>query len=203
GDFFFGFATVVWNVSALQKSKNHRVGPSGNLSTLPPQTCYITSDERMAPPTHSVRRVSTVWELANNLSVTGRLHEAVLKYLTVRALLEAEADDLASSQPGTAMIHAGRSSGGKNRGAQWIVNELKKKVDEELESHMNFLRGNYYAALRIDPGSGCTAAVIKESYRSLALCFHPDKTPGVDSGPLFSIIQVAYKALSDPDFQNS
>ena len=56
------------------------------------------------------------------------------------------------------------------------------QVDEEIKSHMDFLRGNHYAALELPApqrayssclGGAITDRVVKDNYRRLALRFHP------------------------------
>lgn len=59
----------------------------------------------------------------------------------------------------------------------------KAQVDEEIQSHMQFLQGNYYAALQLPTpqeahrsslgGSMITDRVVKDNYRRLALRSHP------------------------------
>lgn len=59
----------------------------------------------------------------------------------------------------------------------------KAQVDGELQSHMEFLQGNYYAALQLPTpqeahssssgGPTITDRVVKDNYRRLALRFHP------------------------------
>ena len=44
-----------------------------------------------------------------------------------------------------------------------------------------------------------TAAVIKQAYRKLALCWHPDKNPASKATAKFREIQHAYEVVSDPD----
>ncbi|CAM9269616.1 unnamed protein product [Choristocarpus tenellus] len=157
------------------------------------------------PEQDPVRQVSALWELANNLSVKGRWHEAVLEYLRARSLLKGLAVELGTSQShGSQQTNAEKSKHKSNgRGAAWVVNELMKKVNEELECHLSFLEGNHYAALRIAPGKACTIKAVRKSYFDLVLHFHPDKTLGLDSGPLFNVIQAAYEVLSDPKAQDT
>lgn len=56
------------------------------------------------------------------------------------------------------------------------------QVDEEIKSHMQFLQGNYYAALQLPAPQdsnrsslrgSITDRVVKDNYRRLALRFHP------------------------------
>ena len=57
---------------------------------------------------------------------------------------------------------------------------------------------DYYKILELSPTS--TPKEIKQSYRRLALQFHPDKNPGNPTAAInFREIQEAYEVLSDPE----
>ena len=57
------------------------------------------------------------------------------------------------------------------------------------------LATNYYKTLHVLPD--CSQNDIKKSYRKLALCWHPDKTPN-NPQEVFKKIGEAYETLSDP-----
>ncbi|CAM9803413.1 unnamed protein product, partial [Pylaiella littoralis] len=111
----------------------------------------------------------------------------------------------------------------RTRAVVSVIDKLLSKVDEEVRSHLRLLQSNPYAALQLplprgacasaagagagascvgrrssDPSGGLavTDALVKSNYRRLALRFHPDKTGGTDSSPLFAAIRTAYETIA-------
>jgi hypothetical protein len=56
---------------------------------------------------------------------------------------------------------------------------------------------DYYKILRV--GKQASREEIKRAYRRLAVVFHPDKNPSLESAALFQEINEAHSILSDPD----
>lgn len=128
----------------------------------------------------STRTLEDSWLNALSLSEDGRVHEAVFEFERVYATLK--------QQLGIAQTVA---SAGRVRS---LLVELLKQLDEEVEAHLSYLRGNLFAALEVDPSVDATE--IKKAYRKLALRYHPDKSRL--SPKLFNIVKHSYETLSDP-----
>lgn len=128
----------------------------------------------------STRTLEDGWLYALNLSEAGRIHEAVFEFERVYATLK--------QQLGIAQTVA---SAGRVRS---LLIELLNQLDEEVEAHLSYLRGNLFAALEVDPS--VDAADVKKAYRRLALRYHPDKSRL--SPKLFNIVKHSYETLSDP-----
>ena len=82
--------------------------------------------------------VEALWARALELSEDGSVHEAVLTFEQAAQLLEKQKDQ--------AM---------KTKGAERVLKlleELIAKLGREIESHLNYLRGNLWAALDLTPG---------------------------------------------------
>ncbi|CAM9864192.1 unnamed protein product, partial [Scytosiphon promiscuus] len=148
------------------------------------------------------RVIGDAWTCATRFSANGRLHDAIMGFLRLRNVLLEESHKLrylgvafASSAREGAQRHAKQQGAGAK--AAGVINELlakvgvelmsvadKSQVEEEIRSHLEFLRRNHYAALQLPPPRGALAdppdshgtvtdVRVKKQYRQLALRFHP------------------------------
>jgi curved DNA-binding protein CbpA len=127
--------------------------------------------------------IRQLWAQGAALSSSGQLQEAVLRFLKAKALLQLQLADVEDPICGSERAAA-------------VLNELLSKLQAELSEHISFLKDNAFVALQIDPAA-CTPAFVRKRYRRLALNYHPDKNPGVDTAALFGVVQSAYEALRD------
>ena len=125
--------------------------------------------------------VEALWAKALELSEGGSVHEAVLTFEQAAQLLEKQKDQ--------AM---------KTKGAERVLKlleELIAKLGREIESHLNYLRGNLWAALDLAPGAA--SSDVKRAYKRLALKYHPDKSRV--SPKIFTIVGRAREVLGDTE----
>jgi curved DNA-binding protein CbpA len=127
--------------------------------------------------------IRQLWAQGAALSSNGQLQEAVLRFLTAKALLQLQLTAVEDPVCGSERAAA-------------VLNDLLSKLQAELSEHISFLKDNAFVALQIDPAA-CTPAFVRKRYRRLALNYHPDKNPGVDTAALFGVVQSAYEALRD------
>ena len=128
----------------------------------------------------SQRTLEDAWMEALALSEEGKIHQAVFEFESVYVDLERQ-------------VKSAKGVDGAGRVEALLV-ELLGKLDQEIGSHLAYLRGNLFAALEVEPSAG--TGEVKKAYRKLALRYHPDKS-GV-SPKLFTIVQQAYETLADP-----
>ena len=125
--------------------------------------------------------VEALWARALELSEDGSVHEAVLTFEQAAQLLEKQKDQ------------AMRTKGAER--VRQLLDELIAKLGREIESHLNYLRGNRWAALDLAPGAA--SSDVTRAYKKLALKYHPDKSRV--SPKIFTIVGRAREVLGDAD----
>ncbi|CAM9218160.1 unnamed protein product [Ectocarpus sp. 4 AP-2014] len=145
--------------------------------------------------TDDTRTIGEAWTRATRLSAGGLLHEATLGFLRLRVILHNEKSKLRRFEPGgkdqtqhatqgmTETQAVSPSNRASNK-ATCVVDKLLSKVEQELRSHLRFLKSNHFAALqlplprrasahRTSRSASMSDALVKINYRRLALRFHP------------------------------
>lgn len=82
------------------------------------------------------------------------------------------------------------------------VNNFEKKRHKKNDADIlkESLEENFYNILGLNElGMGASEGQIKSAYRKLALVYHPDKNPDVQSNPMWLKILKAYETLVDPE----
>ena len=117
--------------------------------------------------------VEALWARALELSEDGSVHEAVLTFEQAAQLLEKQKDQ------------AMRTKGAER--VRQLLDELIAKLGREIESHLNYLRGNLWAALDLAPG-----AASRRSTRPPAPNLKPPRGSRADSsGGTRSLVRVS------------
>ncbi|KAH8081008.1 N-acetyl-beta-D-galactosaminidase [Aureococcus anophagefferens] len=125
--------------------------------------------------------VEGLWAKALQLSEGGEVHEAILHFECASAELERQLA-AAASVPNADRVRS-------------LLGELLAKLGSEVELHLNYLRGNHWVALALEPPAGDDA--VKKAYRRLALRYHPDKSRV--SPKIFTIVGKAHEVLRHPE----
>lgn len=82
------------------------------------------------------------------------------------------------------------------------INNFEKKRHKKNDADIlrESLEENFYNILGLgELGMGASESQIKSAYRKLALVYHPDKNPDVQSNPMWLKILKAYETLVDPE----
>ena len=127
--------------------------------------------------------VEGLWAKALQLSEGGEVHEAILHFECASAELERQLA-AAASVPNADRVRS-------------LLAELLAKLESEVELHLNYLRGNHWVALALEPPAGDDA--VKKAYRRLALRYHPDKSRV--SPKIFTIVGKAHEVLRHPEWR--
>ena len=125
--------------------------------------------------------VEALWARALELSEDGSVHEAVLTFEQAAQLLEKQKDQAMRTKGAERVLK--------------LLEELIAKLGREIESHLNYLRGNLWAALDLTPGA--SSSDVTRAYKRLALKYHPDKSKV--SPKIFTIVGRAREVLGDAD----
>ena len=102
--------------------------------------------------------VEALWARALELSEDGSVHEAVLTFEQAAQLLEKQKDQAMRTKGAERVLK--------------LLEELIAKLGREIESHLNYLRGNLWAALDLTPGAS-SSDVTRASESGSALSFVP------------------------------
>lgn len=144
--------------------------------------------------------VASEWQEAERYRDEGRIHEAAMGFLRVKALLRTQCQSFMAQE---AKEEAGRESLKK---MIRLSRQLVFEADSNLDDLLAYLSGNAFAALLlpmplpnefVGRSSERWKTRAKCNYRKLCLRVHPDKNPGLDTSKLFSVVQHAYELLND------
>ncbi|KAJ1450039.1 hypothetical protein M885DRAFT_571822 [Pelagophyceae sp. CCMP2097] len=123
------------------------------------------------------------WVRALDLSEAGQVHAAVMGLEFPAASFAPPLSVAAEMQR---QLDAARRLGCDAERMQRLLAELLDDVEREVQAHLDFLEGNFYAALDVAPLA--TDAEIRKRA-------HPDKSGGTPR--LFLIMRLAYETLND------
>jgi hypothetical protein len=127
-----------------------------------------------------IDRISSEWELGVGYKKSGNFHDAAMHFQRVIGLLnkvDLSEDDYALD----------------------YMKALLKKAEVQLEKVLKVVGKNHYSALGLDMRGGTLPdqAAVKQSYKRMALKYHPDRNE--HGGSVFIVVQKAYECLSNEE----